>query len=779
MRKLFTFVLGGLLCVNLSGQTYSENFDSYSVGDYIGVVSSEWTTWSGTTGGQEDAQITDAQSSSTPNSIYFTSTAADGGPQDAVLPFGGEHVDGLFTFEASFYVEEGKGGYFNFQAEETIGNKWALDCYMVNGGKMVFVSDSKTVFETTYTPNTWFDLKIDINLSLNKWKCYVDDELQGMWANPVNQVASIDIFPVNPSSQGGNGLCSFYVDNVSYTIAEYVLPDVDGAVIDVLAGTGLLGQEKNAKAVIKNIGNNPISSFDVSLVYAGEQVSSTTIETDLASLKELVLEFTTPIIYAEGDNDCTVEISNINGAGADEDPDNDVKTVSLKTITPAEGKIVLGEEATGTWCGWCVRGHVFMDYMAETYHGYWAGIAVHNGDPMVNSTYDEGIKTLIGGYPSALVNRGADIDPSAMEAAFFEEITKAPAGVIENGAEYNEADRSLEISASIEWKMDILKAYKLACVIIEDSVTGTDSGYDQKNYYAGGNYGEMAGYENLPNPVPAADMVYMNVAREILPAFEGGSINGIYGAVAGETKVVNFSTVLDEDWDIDQLKIAVILINEDGKVDNAGYSTLAEAIENGFVLDESTDIDLTFNFDISCIKDQVDWFNPESGSLYVTGSFSEWATAGEEGSVLLSDEDGDMVYTGTVRVEGNQTIQYKYFSGTTAEWEGDPNREVAVDYENIAVTDVDTSHCATGVFNEIFSAVNIYPNPFNETVNVTGLNGIKTVALSNVLGQRVNTVNTSNALEINISTAELKEGIYFITLVDGDNHTYTKKIVKQ
>ena len=43
------------------GQLYTENFDSYSVGDYIAVVGAPaWVTWNaGSAGTEQDAQITD------------------------------------------------------------------------------------------------------------------------------------------------------------------------------------------------------------------------------------------------------------------------------------------------------------------------------------------------------------------------------------------------------------------------------------------------------------------------------------------------------------------------------------------------------------------------------------------------------------------------------------------------------------------------------------------------------------------------------------------------
>src|SRR5690606_10342123 len=128
--------------------------------------------------------------------------------------------------------------------------------------------------------------------------------------------------------------------------------------------------------------------------------------------------------------------------------------------------------------------------------------------PMVNATYDTGIGSLIGGYPSALVDRGPDIDPSAMEADFLNNIVIAPDAYMTNGASYNSGTGEWSISVTTEFVNTLTGNYKVAVVVTEDHVTGTGSGWSQSNAYAGGSNGVMGGYELLPNPVPAATMIY-------------------------------------------------------------------------------------------------------------------------------------------------------------------------------------------------------------------------------------------------------------------------------
>jgi hypothetical protein len=93
----------------------------------------------------------------------------------------------------------------------------------------------------------------------------------------------------------------------------------------------------------------------------------------------------------------------------------------------------------------------------------------------------------------------------------------------------------------------------------------------------------MGGYENLPSSVPASQMVYDHVARAIAPSFTGQT--GVIAATTavGDIYTANFSFTLPANWDETQMHIVGMLIDPLGKIDNAGYTTINEAIQNGFV----------------------------------------------------------------------------------------------------------------------------------------------------------------------------------------------------
>jgi len=607
--------MGTMASISIS-QTFSDDFESYSVGSYLGSSSPDWTTWSGAEGGAEDVQITDNNASSGSKAIYFSSTAANGGPADVVLPFDQVYNSGNFSFEANFYVEAGKGAYFNLQGTLVVAQVWALDCYMLEDGTLKLSNQGTPYINANYPSAQWFNLRVEMDLTSNVWELFIDNVSQGSFSNPTGQIGILDLYPVNPAGQGGNGISGFFVDDISYTHLPATLPPLNGGVSFISQISGIAGLSYDVIATARNLGESEINSFDLTYNYNGIDITENITGLNLASLETYEHTFGTALTPVLGNNDLTVTISNVNGFSTDDDSSDDSKVISIDPIVPAEGKVVVGEEATGTWCQWCPRGAVYMDLFEEQYGDYWIGIAVHNGDPMTDATYDTGIGSMIGGYPSAVVDRGADVDPSAMNADFLDRLLTEPSGVITNGAIWDPVTRELQVSVKSTFSQSVNNDYRLACVLSEDGVTGTDAGYNQSNAYAGGGNGVMGGYESLPSSVPAAQMVYDHVARAIAPSFDGSSVFFPANVNAGESVVSNYFFTLPADWDADNMHIIGLLISPDGRIDNAGSTSISEAVSNGYELGPNLGETNPLDFQIDDVLKLYP--NPTSAKLNVT-----------------------------------------------------------------------------------------------------------------------------------------------------------------
>lgn len=281
--------------------------------------------------------------------------------------------------------------------------------------------------------------------------------------------------------------------------------------------------------------NNEILSFEhditVTLNINNDTFTKNIERLKLASGAKQNVIFTGISAPAEG------ESSNytITATYTNESAEKIVKSINsaLYRIGSVYSRKVVAEEGTGTWCGYCPHGIVGMKAMKEKHLNDFIGIAVHGEDIMQVDKYMEGIITYIDGFPSALVNRSSVIDPLAsnLESQYKKEIIKPSiASVRIKKAEFGDKDSTLirvNVSSSFAFNADRANLnFRYTFVVIENDVKGTSSDYNQTNYYADGAGGRMGGFESLPDPVPASEMSYQEVARFITP------FNGIEQSIA-------------------------------------------------------------------------------------------------------------------------------------------------------------------------------------------------------------------------------------------------------
>lgn len=72
----------------------------------------------------------------------------------------------------------------------------------------------------------------------------------------------------------------------------------------------------------------------------------------------------------------------------------------------------------------------------------------------------------------------------------------------------------------------------------------------------------------------------------------------------------------------------------------------------------------------------------------------------------------------------------------------------------------------------------VYPNPFNQEVQIKTTAVIEEIEISAISGQNVVLKQTLNALDKTIDLSDLKPGIYLLTALDSNGNKYTKRIVK-
>ena len=321
--------------------------------------------------------------------------------------------------------------------------------------------------------------------------------------------------------------------------------------------------------LVENKGSNPITSLQITSNDGTNEIIET-FSLNLAPGQQEVVAPPTPLNYASvAEKNLSVTITQVNGV-ADINPADNAISTSFRVVSQNSPKKVVFEEGTGTWCGWCPRGTVAMDYGTTTYPDNFIGIAVHNGDPMVLAAYNSGAG--FSGFPGMNVDRlvkGTDISNSQVNR--FIESRKNLVVPAELNASGTLVGRDLNITASATFRTVYSQAnLRLAVVISEDGVRGTTTGYRQSNYYSGGGNGPMGGYENLPNPVPAAQMVYDHVGRALLGGYAGQpeSVPTIItdGLVANQA----FSYTIPDTYNLENMHLVVMLLDAGtGEIINA------------------------------------------------------------------------------------------------------------------------------------------------------------------------------------------------------------------
>lgn len=338
---------------------------------------------------------------------------------------------------------------------------------------------------------------------------------------------------------------------------------------------------------LENKGSETINSVDVEYTINGDVKNETVSGLNIASFETGEVEVSEGLTLSEANQyDVTFEFSNPNG-GADTDDTDNMGAGPINALSELPSRKVVGEEGTGTWCPWCPRGEVFLNAAIEDHPDDFIGIAVHNGDPMTVAEYDDNVG--FSAYPSLHLNREVrDIDPSEIED-FFEGVKNT---VVPFGADmdltYDENTRLLTVVAKAMPMTTINGGdFRFALVLTEDGLSGTTNAWAQANAYAGNTNGPMGGYENLPNPVPASQMVYSHVGRVLVDGYFGVEGSIASSLVAGEEITHTFEYTIPESMDPMMMDaVVMILESETASILNADKQEIQMFVNTNETLTE-------------------------------------------------------------------------------------------------------------------------------------------------------------------------------------------------
>lgn len=243
-------------------------------------------------------------------------------------------------------------------------------------------------------------------------------------------------------------------------------------------------------------------------------------------------------------------------------------------------KIVLLEEATGTWCSWCPEGKVLGESLLEKYDGQLIFLEVHRTDEMELGEYADSCSFYV--FPSAHLDRKEKhVWTEEWEINLVNQLSETPPANVRVETDFNQENRILDVHIYADVFEDLEGDYRLAAIVAEDAITGDNETYSQDNIFADREHGIMGGFESLPDPVPYQFMVYDHVGRHLL-----GGYNGDVGSLPTElmsnsTYSYNYEWELPEEFNEDYIWITALLINaENGHILNAGKSKYLNGTKN-------------------------------------------------------------------------------------------------------------------------------------------------------------------------------------------------------
>ncbi|RLD35606.1 MAG: hypothetical protein DRI83_06590 [Bacteroidetes bacterium] len=258
-----TFYLDDISYTQIFAPIYEDDFEDYTVGDYIAVVEPEfYTTWSNAPGSAEDALIVDEQAYSGDNSVEVE------GGTDLIFKLGDKSA-GVFDVNWMMYVPTGFAGYYNFQHMEAPGNEWAVEVYFNTDGSGECIADGITI-PFAFTHDTWMSVEHMINLDDDLAEMYVDGSLIHAWVwstqasggAGTNQLGGVDFFAGAHTGETP----AYYFDDVFFLQTGGATDPAIELVPMMFDDTIAQGTTADKDLMVSNIGGADLE-YEISVVY--------------------------------------------------------------------------------------------------------------------------------------------------------------------------------------------------------------------------------------------------------------------------------------------------------------------------------------------------------------------------------------------------------------------------------------------------------------------------------------------------------------------------------
>ena len=377
--------------------------------------------------------------------------------------------------------------------------------------------------------------------------------------------------------------------------------------------TTLVNTKQQYPFYITNNSAKPITQITYSISVDGEKGAEKSLDlsSPIESMETVSLPFTTAF-EDEGVHSVELNLSKVNGNTNINKQSS--AAYSIIALEKSADRVSVVEEQTGTWCGWCPRGHVALDLLNKQLGDKVVTLAGHftnsesQVDPMniyqldENSTQAEALadygyvamnlSSMLGGggFPGAMFDRIVAADPYVGANT-----TKGENGTYEYGAtdlvnllkEGNPSEADFSMTASwandqnTDIKVDLTTTfnydrfgsfpYGVAFVLSENGMTGKGVTWKQLNYFS--KLAGVNGASDFNNPDMAAwfkggsyvSTTYDNVVVQAWNPIGNAAIVDESVTDIEKGKAIPFSTTLKVNSDLIQnynnLTLSALLVN--------------------------------------------------------------------------------------------------------------------------------------------------------------------------------------------------------------------------
>jgi len=195
-----------------------------------------------------------------------------------------------------------------------------------------------------------------------------------------------------------------------------------------------------------------------------------------------------------------------------------------------------------------------------------------------------------------------------------------------------------------------------------------------------------------------------------------------------------------------------------------GY-TLPQYIISSLTADANIKVEFMYN----CVNVNFSVVNDDFGTLTVKAN-DEPVESGD-----LVDKGSRMVFTANPN-PGYEVKEWKYNGTIINEYTSTQYVITSLSIEiNVTVEFTESSE----IKPSLFSNINVYPNPFTNSITISNAENIRTVIITNVLGQTVKELKSTGKNVIEIDAKDLSSGVYLVNLQALNGDKMVVKIIKQ